>query len=121
MLLQEKVGIRKLYRTSEDMREGRVLKPLNTTTWYKSRRGGSKIATILDNPIRQPTEERDKGGDGRRRGLRSKGKEKEGSKLRLFIGYGGITVSLKPRNSHPKRMRFSLKRLSRSLHFQRKA
>ena len=50
LVLQEMVGVRKLYRSREDMKEGRRLKSLWNRTWFKSRRGGTKVSADLDHP-----------------------------------------------------------------------
>ena len=50
LVLQELAGVRKVYRSREEMKEGRRLKSLWNRTWYKSRRGGTKVSADLDHP-----------------------------------------------------------------------
>ena len=50
LVLQELAGVRKGYRSREEMKEGRRLKSLWNRTWYKSRRGGTKVSADLDHP-----------------------------------------------------------------------
>ena len=55
LILQELAGMRKLYRSREDMKEGRKLKSLWNRTWFKSRRGGTKVSADLDHPMEEKT------------------------------------------------------------------
>ena len=50
LVLQELAGVRKVYRSREDMKEGRRLKSLWNRTWFKSRRGGTRVSADLDHP-----------------------------------------------------------------------
>ena len=55
LVLQELAGMRKLYRSREDMKEGRKLKSLWNRTWFKSRRGGTRVLADLDHPMEEKT------------------------------------------------------------------
>ena len=55
LILQELAGMRKLYRSRDDMKEGRRLKSLWSRTWFKSRRGGSNVSADLDHPMEKIT------------------------------------------------------------------
>ena len=47
-VLKEITGERKLYRSAEDMKESRALKPLKKGAWFRSKRGGSKLSVSQD-------------------------------------------------------------------------
>ena len=50
IVLQDAAGNRKLYRSAEEMREGRALKEFKNKSQFKSRRGGQKVIEKLDYP-----------------------------------------------------------------------
>ena len=50
--LQEESGVRRLYRSGEQMAVDRRKKG-SASTWFKSRRGGEKVRMIKDNPMRK--------------------------------------------------------------------
>ena len=49
--LQEAAGGRKLYRSVDEMRKVRILKPLKQKAWYKTRREGTKVSAAKDFPL----------------------------------------------------------------------
>ena len=48
--MEQETGGRKLYRSAEEMAEGRRLKTLLNRTWFKSRRGGQSLTPKKDLP-----------------------------------------------------------------------
>ena len=49
-ILEQETGGRKLYRSAEEMAEGRRLKTLLNKTWFKSKRGGQSLTPKKDLP-----------------------------------------------------------------------
>ena len=58
LVLQEVAGGRKLYRSAQEMKDGRSLKLHRAKSWFKSRRGGGKIVERMDFPERYPDQTR---------------------------------------------------------------
>ena len=50
LVLLEVAGERILYRSADDMKEGRVLKKFHSKFWFRTRRGGTRVAERLDVP-----------------------------------------------------------------------
>ena len=50
-ILEQETGGRQLYRSAEEMVEGRRLKTLLNRTWFKSRRGGQSLTPRKDLPF----------------------------------------------------------------------
>ena len=72
MVLLELAGGRKLYRSAQEMKESREMKPLKSKAWFKSQRGGSKVSSSKDHP-----EEKSYGPGNGRDGTRKRDKCKE--------------------------------------------
>ena len=49
-ILEQETGGRQLYRSSQEMAEGRKMKALQNMSWFKSRRGGKSITPLKDLP-----------------------------------------------------------------------
>ena len=49
-LMEQESGGRRLYRSAQEMAAGRRLKGLLNQTWFKSKRGGSKVTSAKDLP-----------------------------------------------------------------------
>ena len=51
-LMEQESGGRRIYRSADEMAAGRKLKGLLNQTWFKSKRGGSKVTLAKDLPWR---------------------------------------------------------------------
>ena len=51
-LMEQDSGGRRIYRSAEEMASGRRLKGLLNQTWFRSKRGGTKITSAKDLPWR---------------------------------------------------------------------
>ena len=79
--LQEAAGVRKLYRSADEMRKARILKPLKQKAWYKTRRGGTKVSAAKDFPLgreaRQGNGKRYDAGEGKKEEDRQENKPRQ--------------------------------------------
>ena len=57
-VVEQESGGRRLYRSQEDMASSRKLKNLRNKTWYKNRRGGSKVTPSKDLPWHSQVKEK---------------------------------------------------------------
>ena len=49
-IIEQESGGKRLYRSQEDMASSRKLKSFRNKTWFRNKRGGSKITPIKDLP-----------------------------------------------------------------------
>ena len=72
--LQEEAGCRRLYRSGQDLQQGRTLKPMKVRDWFKPQRGGRKVSNEKDYPT---LDQEDRDLHIRRRGRRHRTQEEE--------------------------------------------
>ena len=80
LVLMELAGTRRLYRSGNEMKGSRELKPLKCRAWYKSQRGGSKISLQKDYPedyIQETSQETSNGRGGARKRTQRQGNQTE--------------------------------------------